>query len=144
MNPQVKTIYDELKRRREYNYKGCKEIEGYNKCFRVMEDDAILSFIDDLPFNYYHKDIDKAADACVEMMGKGNKDVWSTEDIKFAFKHGVFWNSRKKTLEDSVREFLGVLSETPYNNTPITEAQSAVKSLLTFLEDPKSYDPNKR
>lgn len=34
------------------------------------------------------------------------------------------------------------LSNTPYNNTPITEAQIVTKQLLTFLSDPKSYNPN--
>lgn len=49
---------------------------------------------------------------------------------------------QKLTLEDAAKAFLEALSDTPYNNTPITEAQIVTKQLLTFLSDPKSYKPN--
>lgn len=49
---------------------------------------------------------------------------------------------QKLTLEDAASAFLQALADTPYNNTPIVEAQAAVKQLLTFLSDPKAYDPN--
>ena len=49
---------------------------------------------------------------------------------------------QKLTLEDAAKAFLEALSDTPYNNTPITEAQIVTKQLLTFLSDPKSYNPN--
>lgn len=49
---------------------------------------------------------------------------------------------QKPTLEDAAKLFLEALSETPYNNTPIIEAQIITKQLLTFLSDPKAYNPN--
>lgn len=49
---------------------------------------------------------------------------------------------QKPTLEDAAKLFLEALSETPYNNTPIVEAQIITKQLLTFLSDPKAYNPN--
>lgn len=57
---------------------------------------------------------------------------------KVAEKQG----EQKLTLEDAAKAFLEALSDTPYNNTPITEAQIVTKQLLTFLSDPKSYNPN--
>ena len=38
--------------------------------------------------------------------------------------------------------FLEVLSKTPYNNKPITDAQAIVKQLLVFLNNPKLYNPD--
>lgn len=38
--------------------------------------------------------------------------------------------------------FLDALSKTPYNNTPITDAQIIVKQLLLFFENPKEYNPD--
>ena len=49
---------------------------------------------------------------------------------------------QKPTLEDAAKAFLEALSETPYNNTPIVEAQIITKQLLIFLSDPKSYNPD--
>lgn len=49
---------------------------------------------------------------------------------------------QKRTLKDEAERFLNVLSETPYNNTPITNAQVIVKELITFLESPEKYNPN--
>ena len=34
------------------------------------------------------------------------------------------------------------LSESPYNNTPVTNAQAVVKELVNFLDRPASYDPD--
>ena len=47
--------------------------------------------------------------------------------------------------EDAVvvaRTFLDVLSKTPYNNKPITDAQVIVRQLLLFFENPKEYNPD--
>lgn len=49
---------------------------------------------------------------------------------------------QKPTLEDAAKAFLEALSETPYNNTPIVEAQIITKQLLIFLSAPKSYNPD--
>ena len=49
---------------------------------------------------------------------------------------------QKPTLEDTAKAFLEALSETPYNNTPIVEAQIITKQLLIFLSAPKSYNPD--
>jgi len=51
-------------------------------------------------------------------------------------------DSVTQTLVDTAKAFLQALSSTPYNNTPVVEAQFAVKQLLTFLSDPKAYDPD--
>ena len=51
-------------------------------------------------------------------------------------------DSVTQTLVDTAKAFLQALSDTPYNNTPIVEAQFAVKQLLTFLSDPKAYNPD--
>ena len=40
------------------------------------------------------------------------------------------------------KTFLDVLSKTPYNNKPITDAQTIVKQLLLFFENPKEYNPD--
>jgi len=40
------------------------------------------------------------------------------------------------------KAFLNALSETPYNNKPITDAQIIVKELLLFFENPKEYNPD--
>ena len=51
-------------------------------------------------------------------------------------------DSVTQTLVDTAKAFLQALSDTPYNNTPVVEAQFAVKQLLTFLSDPKAYNPD--
>lgn len=40
------------------------------------------------------------------------------------------------------KTFLDALSKTPYNNKPITDAQTIVKQLLLFFENPKEYNPD--
>lgn len=46
------------------------------------------------------------------------------------------------SLEQAAGIFLDALSETPYNNKPITDAQVVTKELLKFLYYPKAYNPN--
>ena len=48
----------------------------------------------------------------------------------------------KYTLEQAARIFLDALSDTPYNNKPVTDAQVITKELLKFLSDAHSYNPN--
>ena len=50
--------------------------------------------------------------------------------------------SEDNTLRKASEEYLKVLSETPYNNTPITNAQTIVRELITFLDNPSKYNPN--
>ena len=45
----------------------------------------------------------------------------------------------KDLLKESQR-FLKTLSESPYNNTPVTNAQAVVRELVNFLERPASYN----
>ena len=40
------------------------------------------------------------------------------------------------------KTFLDALSKTPYNNKPITDAQTIVKQLLLFFDNPKEYNPD--
>lgn len=47
----------------------------------------------------------------------------------------------KDLLKESQR-FLKTLSESPYNNTPVTNAQVVVRELVNFLDRPASYDPD--
>ena len=47
-------------------------------------------------------------------------------------------------LRKASEEYLKVLSETPYNNIPITNAQNIVRNLITFLDTPYDYDPDKQ
>ena len=61
-----------------------------------------------------------------------------TEVLAWLEKQG----EQKPTLEDAAKAFLEALSETPYNNTPIVEAQIITKQLLIFLSAPKSYNPD--
>ena len=49
---------------------------------------------------------------------------------------------KKPTLEDAAKAFLQALSDTPYNNTPVVDAQIITKQLLTFMSDRKAYDPD--
>lgn len=51
-------------------------------------------------------------------------------------------HSTKYTLEQAARIFLDALSDTPYNNKPVTDAQVITKELLKFLSDAHSYNPN--
>ena len=48
----------------------------------------------------------------------------------------------KYTLEQAARIFLDALSDTPYNNKPVTDAQVITRELLKFLSDAHSYNPN--
>ena len=50
--------------------------------------------------------------------------------------------SDDNNLRKASEEYLKVLSETPYNNTPITNAQTIVRELITFLDNPSKYNPN--
>lgn len=50
--------------------------------------------------------------------------------------------SEDNTLRKASEEYLKVLSETPYNNTPITNTQTIVRELITFLDNPSKYNPN--
>lgn len=59
---------------------------------------------------------------------KSSKD-WQKQPIKY-------------TLEQAARIFLDALSDTPYNNKPVTDAQVITKELLKFLSDTHSYNPN--
>jgi hypothetical protein len=51
-------------------------------------------------------------------------------------------NKQKPTLEDAAKAFLEALSDTPYNNKPITDAQVITTELLKFLSNARSYNPN--
>lgn len=42
----------------------------------------------------------------------------------------------------TAKVFLDALSKTPYNNKPITDAQTIVKQLLLFFETPSKYNPD--
>ena len=46
------------------------------------------------------------------------------------------------TLEQAAIIFLDTLSNSPYNNKPITDAQVVTKELLKFLTDSYTYNPN--
>lgn len=50
--------------------------------------------------------------------------------------------SEDNNLCKASEEYLKVLSETPYNNTLITNAQTIVRELITFLDIPSKYNPN--
>lgn len=50
--------------------------------------------------------------------------------------------SEDNNLRKASEEYLKVLSETPYNNTPITNAQTIVRELITFMDNPSKYNPN--
>ena len=45
-------------------------------------------------------------------------------------------------LEYAAKMFLEELSNTPYNNKPITDAQVITKELLNFFQNPASYNPD--
>ena len=45
-------------------------------------------------------------------------------------------------LRKASEEYLKVLSETPYNNTPVTNAQTVVKELVNYLDNPSEYYPD--
>ena len=47
-----------------------------------------------------------------------------------------------RDLATKAKEFLEALSETPYNNTPITNAQVVTRELLTFFKSPSEYNPD--
>lgn len=213
MNSQVRIIREEILRRRDKNYRECHNPDEENKAFRVMEDDAILSFIDNLPDWDTENVEEKAAQNCIENLAMSTDDGWNTTHVTDAFFCGVEWKTRhdkeSKTIEeikceierrmdelwDSLPEaskvdigdfterdantigkfvalesildfitkqnynesltvkservvriledFSKELSETPFNNTPITDTQLAVKALITFFKDPNQYDPDK-
>lgn len=44
-------------------------------------------------------------------------------------------------LRKASEEYLKVLSETPYNNTPVTNAQTIIKELISYLDNPSKYNP---
>lgn len=44
-------------------------------------------------------------------------------------------------LRKASEEYLKVLSETPYNNTPVTNAQTIIKELVSYLDNPSKYNP---
>lgn len=60
------------------------------------------------------------------------------------FGRGIAVNKQEQPEELVLmaESFLEVLSKTPYNNKPITDAQAIVKQLLVFLNNPKSYNPD--
>ena len=60
--------------------------------------------------------------------------------LKYRKEEGLV--SEEDTLRKASEEYLKVLSETPYNNTPITNAQIIVRELITFLDNPSKYNPN--
>ena len=76
----------------------------------------------------------------------GNVDGYQSDDGILDHKAAITavkkLYEKKPTLEDAAKAFLQALSDTPYNNTPIVEAQIITKQLLTFLSDPKAYNPN--
>ena len=76
----------------------------------------------------------------------GSVDGYQTDDGLLDHKAAITavkkQYEKKPTLEDTAKAFLQALSDTPYNNTPIVEAQIITKQLLTFLSDPKAYNPN--
>ena len=45
-------------------------------------------------------------------------------------------------MVSTANALLEALSKTPYNNTPITDAQIIVRQLLLFFENPKEYNPD--
>ena len=57
-------------------------------------------------------------------------------------KQGEQKQPTKYTLEQAAHIFLDALSNTPYNNKPVTDAQVITMELLKFLSDAHSYNPN--
>ena len=57
-------------------------------------------------------------------------------------KQGEQKQPTKYTLEQAAHIFLDALSNTPYNNKPVTDAQVITGELLKFLSDVYSYNPN--
>lgn len=45
-------------------------------------------------------------------------------------------------LRKASEEYLKVLSETPYNNTPVTNAQTIIMELVSYLDNPSEYYPD--
>ena len=92
--------------------------------------------------NYYNLDTIKPHPATKEQRTQLEKvmiDAGYTFDFE---KKELKKIKQKPTLEDAAKAFLEALSETPYNNTPIVEAQIITKQLLIFLSEPQSYNPD--
>lgn len=80
-------------------------------------------------------------------LGKNtNFDKWSKSDcaewIAWLKKQCEQEQPTKYTLEQAARIFLDALSDTPYNNKPVTDAQVITRELLKFLSDARSYNPD--
>ena len=77
---------------------------------------------------------------------KGELNYTSKEDankfIAWLEKQGEQKQPTKYTLEQAAYIFLDALSDTPYNNKPVTDAQVITRELLKFLSDVYSYNPN--
>jgi hypothetical protein len=121
-----------------------KRIERYRAYLEKQKEQKPVKLNDDTEVG-----LDRALQ--IVKAAKGNLYGYQSDDgiyecdhaiqtLERILKNGI--EQKPADLEVESERFLKILSETPYNNTPITNAQVVVKELVTFLRSPEKYDPN--
>ncbi len=87
--------------------------------------------------NFCHHEVDLSE--CSEEYRKAYYDGWNNCNQQHAQLEA---EQKPDSLETTARLLLDELSKSPYNNKPITDAQTIIKELLNFLKDSTSYNPN--
>lgn len=105
--------------KRLYNYR-IKEFENQGEQKPVISDDGLREGIAHFGITQYQ--IDNWLKKYVDVEKQGEQKTY--------------------TLEQAASIFLDALSNSPYNNKPITDAQVVTKELLKFLTDSYTYNPN--
>ena len=105
--------------KRLYNYR-IKEFENQGEQKPVISDDGLREGIAHFGITQYQ--IDNWLKKYVDVEKQGEQKTY--------------------TLEQAASIFLDVLSNSPYNNKPITDAQVVTKEVLKFLTDSYTYNPN--
>lgn len=132
-------------------YKKCKE--DYKAKERACKpiDDSDISCNAELCFaitgcKYYNPNKKSNVNHCIGGLPLQLMKIKMEESDRLIHSVTKISDQEESESEDRLRkaskEYLKVLSETPYNNTPVTNAQIIIKELIGYLDNPSKYDPN--
>lgn len=145
MNKQVEQIKAEIERRLSVMPKSAWGTDELKR---------LLSFIDSLQEESKPKfnvgDIVRLRDIRDGWVAKVKKileDGYRCNTCFIPFKSQDDWvlvrsSSSEDRLRKASKEYLKVLSETPYNYTPVSNALTIVKELVNYLDNPSKYNPD--
>ena len=137
-----------------------KAKEKYDRMAPIYEDKESFESALDKAWKFYDESGSSTVDGCEDnsmelAFAKGfregflYKEQEEPENVSATTMIPSWWTEKQKgtevqkySLKQAAEIFLDALSDTPYNNKPITDAQVITRELLKFLSDAHSYNPD--